>query len=55
MISEEQRFARHSWRGLGAVSARSFYGPMYLWAIIMMLGGVALACIGAQLNIAGAG
>ncbi|MGH6819000.1 MAG: hypothetical protein ACREC1_09540 [Methylovirgula sp.] len=40
---------------LGAVLARSFYGPTYLWAIIMMLGGVALACIGAQLNITGAG
>jgi VIT1/CCC1 family predicted Fe2+/Mn2+ transporter len=39
---------------LGAVLARSFYGPIYLWAILMMLGGLALAYLGTQLNITGA-
>ncbi len=38
---------------LGVALARSFYGPIYLWAIIMMLGGIALAYIGTQLNITG--
>jgi predicted membrane protein (TIGR00267 family) len=36
---------------LGALLAKSFYGPIYLWAGIMMLGGVTLAFIGIQLHI----
>lgn len=36
---------------LGALLARSFYGPIYLWALIMMLGGIVLTYIGMELNI----
>jgi predicted membrane protein (TIGR00267 family) len=36
---------------LGALLAKSFYGPVYLWIGIMMVGGIVLTYIGMQLNI----
>jgi predicted membrane protein (TIGR00267 family) len=38
---------------LGAAMARSFRGPIGFWAVVLMLGGVVLAWIGWQLDIAG--
>jgi len=38
---------------LGAALARSFFGSPYLWALILMGGGLLLTAIGAKLNLVG--
>jgi VIT1/CCC1 family predicted Fe2+/Mn2+ transporter len=38
---------------LGALIARSFHGSSLLWAVLLMVGGIALAWLGLRLDIAG--
>jgi predicted membrane protein (TIGR00267 family) len=39
--------------GLGALLARTFYGSSLIWGIVLLLGGVALAFVGVELDLVG--